>query len=87
MFTRSRNDFYEKPEPKVELSSQVVMHEVLEMGLADTDPVFLSKNQDLAARRGPHKADLASFDREKFYSRLGINPDDTQKLEADVPEE
>ena len=56
------------------------------MGLADTDPITISKQNDLAVHKGLIKADLATFDREKFYSRLGINPDapDEESLIEDV---
>ena len=47
----------------------VLQDEFIEMGLADTNPVVLSKSRDIVAR----KADLAVFDSNKLYSRLGID--------------
>ena len=45
------------------------------MEQADCNPVEVSNFRNAAPRR---KADLAGFDREKFYKRLGINLSDDQ---------
>ena len=50
----------------------VLQDEMIEIGMADTNPVFLSKSREITAR----KADLAVFDTNKLYSRLGIDPDE-----------
>lgn len=50
----------------------------LEMGLADQDEISLSKS-NVKVRSAPPKADLAGFDREKFYRRLGIDPENNER--------
>ena len=55
--------------------------EVMEMGLADVDPVSLNKVRSRNNGSDPYKADLASFDREKFYKRIGFNMDEEKKEE------
>ena len=63
---------YTAPEPKVEFAQMVLQDEVIEMGQADQNPVSFAVSN--ARNAGPRrKADLAGFDREKFYKRLGIN--------------
>ena len=47
---------------------------MVEMGLADQEEVNLSKSK-AHLRSSPHKADLANFDREKFYRRIGVDPE------------
>ena len=47
---------------------------MVEMGLADQEEVNMSKSKAYL-RSSPHKADLANFDREKFYRRIGVDPE------------
>ena len=48
--------------------------ELVEMGMADHEEVNVSKSRNNIGA-SPAKADLAGFDREKFYKRLGVDPD------------
>ena len=51
---------------------------MLEMGLADQEETNLSKSK-AHLMSSPHKADLANFDREKFYRRIGVDPEKSEE--------
>ena len=53
------------------ITHEIMQDEMLEMGLADQEEVNLSKSKSRLSST-PAKADLASFDREKFYRRIGV---------------
>ena len=51
---------------------------MIEIDLADSNPVIVQKVVSRNKGLGPRKADLATLDREKMYKRLGFDPE--QKL-------
>lgn len=66
---------YEAPEPKMEFSAPMIMNDVMgEVSMADLEPIQLAKKKTAVARR---KADLTTFDREKFYKRIGVKIDES----------
>lgn len=56
----------------MELTEIMLEEEEGDMGLADMEPILMHKNQSRNRGRQAAKADMSSFDREKFYKRLGV---------------
>jgi len=74
---------YEAPEPEIEFSDPFMMEEqIFTEGLADINPVQLSKSSRNNGREG-RKADLTSFDRDKFYKRIGIDFNPTEEVQQE----
>ena len=48
---------------------------MIEIDLADSNPVIVQKVVSRNKGLGPRKADLATLDREKMYKRLGFDPE------------
>ena len=78
---------YVAPEPKIDFSPMVVLNDddLIEIGHADSIPTSIEKQKVVKAARS-RKADMNSFDREKFYKRLGINQDATKSDEIEMLE-
>ena len=64
---------YDEPESPI-VAIEDFSEEVIEMGMADDQEINFSKSRSQLGTT-PCKADLSSFDRDKFYKRLGVDPD------------
>lgn len=61
----------------MEFSAPMMMNDVMgEVSMADLEPIHLAKKKAVVARR---KADLTTFDREKFYKRVGLKIDESDQ--------